>query len=105
MIPIKKSDLFIDLFIFEDFTYFFERGGGREKEREGDIDQLPLVHALNTSPPGTKPRSQSCALTRNQTGNIVLCGMRPNEPSHRSQGKSVLLDWPKSSLVFSMGWL
>ena len=44
---------------------FFDRGEGREKEREKNINVwLPLAHPLL----GTGPTTQACALTSNQTG-------------------------------------
>ena len=52
------------LFIFNDFIYLLlERGEGREKERERNINVwLPLVHPLTWS------TTQACAQTGNQTG-------------------------------------
>ena len=51
---------------FKDFVYLFlERGEGREKEREKNINVwLPLTHPLL----GTWPATQACALTVNRTG-------------------------------------
>ena len=41
------------------FIYFLERGGGREREREGSINVwLPLTRPLL----GTWPATQACAL-------------------------------------------
>ena len=49
-------------FIFKDFIYLLlERGEGKEKERESNIDRLPLA----TSQPGTPSVTQACAQTRN----------------------------------------
>ena len=44
---------------------------------------MPLVHA----PSGDRPKTWACNLTRKQTGHLLLCGMRPKELSHTSQGK------------------
>ena len=64
---------------FKDFIYLFlERGKGREKEREGNIDQLLLEHTQL----GTEPTTQACALTGDQTSDLLLCGMMPNELTH-----------------------
>ena len=73
---------------FKRFYLFIFRKGGREKEREGNIDaernidQLPLTHTLL----GTEPAAQSRALTRNRTGDLLVCGVTPNQLSHTGQG-------------------
>ena len=56
----KESSL---SFIFKDLIYLFlERGGGREKERERNINVwLPLMYPLE----GTWPATQACTLTGN----------------------------------------
>ena len=46
------------------------------------MDQLPLAH-LQT---GTWPATQACALTKNQTGDLSVCGTVSNPLSHTSQG-------------------
>ena len=46
---------------------FSERGGGREKERERNINLLPLARLQW----GTWPTTQACALTRSQTGDLL----------------------------------
>ena len=61
---------------------FLERGERREKEREGNIDWLPLTYPQ----PGTWPATQACALTRNWTSNLSDCRTMPNPLSHTSQG-------------------
>ena len=62
-------------FFFLDFIYLFlVSGGGREKERERNFNQLSLLRA----PLGTWHTIQSWALTGNQTGNFLLCGAMPN---------------------------
>ena len=67
----------------KDFIYLFlERGEGREKERERNINQLPL-----TCPQlGTWPASHVCALTGYWTGDLSLCRPVFNPLSHTSQG-------------------
>ena len=57
-------------FFFKDFIYsFLERGEGKDKERERNINVwLPL-----TCPPlGTWPATQACALSGNQTGDPLV---------------------------------
>ena len=70
------------------FYLFSERGEGREKERERNINVwLPLAHPLQ----GTWPATQACALTGNRTGD--LSARRPvlNPLSHTSQGSKSLI--------------
>ena len=68
--------------IFLDLIYLFlERGNEREKEREGNIDWLPL-----TCPQlGSWPTTQVCSLTRNQTGKLSIHQLVLNPLSHTSQ--------------------
>ena len=75
-------------YFLKDFIYLFlERGGGWEKERERNINWLPLI------PPqlGTWPITQACALTGNQTGDLSVCRTMPTLLSHTSQGQCQLL--------------
>ena len=59
------------LFIFKDFIdLFLERGEGREKERERNVDQLPLARPQL----GTWPSNQACALTGNPTSDLRFTG-------------------------------
>ena len=68
------------------FIYLFlERGVGREKERERNIDRLPLAHPR----PGTWPSTQTCALTGNQTGDLLVLRPALSPLSHISQGKKI----------------
>ena len=69
---------------FKDFVYLFlERGEGREKERERNINVwLPLAHPQL----GTWLATQACALTGNQAGNPLVFRTTPNPLSHTSQG-------------------
>ena len=65
------------------YYLFWERGEGREKERERNINVwLPLVHPLL----GTWPATQACALTGNQTSDSLVCRPVLNPLSHTSQG-------------------
>ena len=71
----------------KDFIYLFlERGEGREKEREKNIDadQLPLIYPQ----PGTWPTTQACALTGNRTSDLSVCRPVLNPVSHTSQGSN-----------------
>ena len=75
-------------FLFKkDFIYLFlERGEGREKKREKNINVwLPLMCPL----PGTWPAAQACARTGNQTGDLLVSRAALNPLSHTSQGTSI----------------
>ena len=51
------------------FIYlFWERGERREKEREKNINWLPLMGPQ----PGTRPVTQACALTGNWTSSLCV---------------------------------
>ena len=77
------SDSFF--FFFLRFYLFIFRERGREGEREGNINMwLPLV----CPPLGTRPATQACALTGNQTGDPLVCKPALNPLSHTSQGYS-----------------
>ena len=79
----QKSSCILTYF-FKDLIYLFlERGEGREKEREKNVNVwLPL-----TSPQlGTWPTTEACALTGNWTGNPLVCKPALNPLSHTSQG-------------------
>ena len=72
--------MFIYLFLkpitafLKDFIYIFlEWGGGREKEKEKNIDGLPPA----LPQPGTWPPTQACALTRNSTSDVSVCRTMP----------------------------
>ena len=69
---------------FKDCIYLLlERG--REREREGEKHQC--VVASWASPTGeTRPATQACALTGNQTGNPLACRPALNPLRHTSQG-------------------
>ena len=66
---------------------FLERGGGREKERERNINVwLPLTCPLQ----GTLPATQACALTGNRSSDPLVGRPVLNPLSHTSQGSNVL---------------
>ena len=60
----------------------------RERGREGANHQSAAFHMC---PDRTEPAAQACALTRNQTSDLPLCGTKPNQPSHTGQGSSTPL--------------
>ena len=62
---------------------YLKTGEGREKERERHIDRLPVVGALT----GKELTTQTCALTRNGTSDLLLFGRTPNQLSHTGQGR------------------
>ena len=70
-------------FFLKDFIYLFlEREERREKERERNNSRLPLTHPLL----GTWPATQACALTGNQTGDLLVRRLALNPLSHASRG-------------------
>ena len=78
---------------------FLERGEGREKERERNINVwLPCACPL----PGTWPTTQACALTGNRTGNPLLCRPALSPLSLTSQGN--LLFFFNSASLLSHPW-
>ena len=71
------------IFFLRFYLFIFREGGGREKERERNINVwLPLVHPLL----GTWPTTQACALTGNWTSNPLVHRPALNPLSHTSQG-------------------
>ena len=62
-------------FLKDVIDLFLKREEGREKERETNINQLPLIHTQ----PGTKPAAQACALARNRTSDLLLCETMTNQ--------------------------
>ena len=77
--------------------YFSERGGGRENERERNINVwLPLMHPLL----GTWPATRACALTGNLTSTLVVHRPALNPLSHTSKGIILL-----PNFCFSMDYI
>ena len=75
--------LFRSLIFFKRFYLLcLERGGGREKEREINIDQLPLAHPQK----GTWPATQGCALTGKGASDLLVCCPVLGPLSRTSQG-------------------
>ena len=52
------------------------------------IDRLPLTHTQLR----TWPATQACALTGNQTGEVLVCRLALNPLSHTGQGWRVILN-------------
>ena len=72
-----------------DFIYLIlERKEGREKERERNIYVRKRERNINLLVPqmGTEPAMQAYALTGNRTGDLLLCGMTPNQLSRSGHG-------------------
>ena len=73
---------FLKIYILKTL-FISDRGERREKERRRNITVwLPLVHALL----GTWPATQACALTGNQTDDLLVCSLVLNPLNHTSQG-------------------
>ena len=62
----------------------------RAKERERNIDGIPLAHA----PTGHRTVTQARALIGNQTWELSIGGMMPNQLSHNGQGRTLILSNP-----------
>ena len=76
--------------IFKNIYLFLDKGEGREKERQRNINVwLPLAHPL----PGTQPTTQAWALTRNWTSNPLVhrLALNPLSPIARAKYYLVLL--------------
>ena len=68
---------------------FLERGGEREKEREGKhqcVRESPISCPSHVPQPGTGPTTQARALSRNGTSNLLLGRTILNQMSHASEG-------------------
>ena len=71
---------------FSFFKLFLERGEGREKERERNVNAwLPIASLLLE----TWPATQACALTGNQTGNPLVLRPAFNLQSHPARAVSL----------------
>ena len=70
---------------FKDFIYLFlERGEGREKDRKRNIS---VWWPLTWPQLGTWPATQACALTGNQTDDLLVHRPMFNPLSYNSQGR------------------
>ena len=70
------------LFFLRFYLFFLQRRKGRERNI---YVGLPLVHPLR----GPGLCNPACALTRNWTGNTLVCRLALNPLSHTSQGLKV----------------
>ena len=75
---------FFPLLFLKDFIYLIlDRGKGREKKREINVNMwLPLAHPEL----GTWPATQACALAGNQTSDPLVHRLALNQLSHTIQG-------------------
>ena len=75
---------------FNYFSFVDFRERRREVEREGknyQCERETLIDCLlHVHQPRTKPATQACALTENQTRDLLVCRMMPNQLSHSSRG-------------------
>ena len=73
------------------FYLFIIRERGRELEREGEKHRCVTELSIGClmAQPGTWPTTLACALTRNRTGDLLLCGMMPKPLSHTDWGSLV----------------
>ena len=77
MSALLKKDIYLFIYLF----IYLERAGGKEKERERNIDQLLLAYPQ----PGTWPMTQACGLFGNQTSDLSVYRPVLNLLSHTSQ--------------------
>ena len=90
----KRRDLLKFFDFLKRFYLFFRKKGKEGKERERNIDWLPL-----TCPQmGTRFATQTCALTGNRTSDLSVHRLTSNPLSHTSQGlfliyQFVILFW------------
>ena len=64
----KKLFWFCFLFFGKILIYFYREGKGRRKRERNINVWLPLTRP----PPGTQPKPQACALTRNRTSDPLV---------------------------------
>ena len=87
---VQKNSIACDwnyFFIKDLMCLFLERGKGREKEKERNINVwLPLERSLLGGL--TRPATQACALTGNQTCNPLVCRPAFNPLSYTSQERN-----------------
>ena len=75
--------------LFKRFYVFVFRGGGRrEKERESNIDPLPLVGPQLGTWRTTQTHTPRLEI---ENGNLLVCRTMPNLLGHISQGGGCLL--------------
>ena len=86
------SGCILFIYLFRRLYLFLERreGRGRERERNINVRQKHWL-PLELTRLRTKPATQACALTRNQTGDILLHSVAPNQLSHTSHCSGCIL--------------
>ena len=87
----KQAVDFKDFFNVLLFYFFRERRREGEREREKhECVRKTSIGCFSYAPHlGTKPATQVCVLTRNQTSDLLLCGTTPSQLSHIGQGQTV----------------
>ena len=83
-----------DICVFLNYLLFLERGQGREKDRERNIEVREKHQSVcHSHAPPTRDlvATQACALTENWTGDLLLCRMTPNLLSHTGQDRCIVL--------------
>lgn len=70
------------IFLFFKFHLFIFRQWGRDRNTDALVASCPPLNRNLACNPG-------CALTRNQTGRLWVCGMTPNPWSHAGQDSGV----------------
>ena len=94
-LTLRLSQVVFLILCFKDFIYLFLE---REERRERNINVwLPLAHRLLR----TWPATQACALTRNWTGDPLVCRLSLNPLSHTSQGLFILFNVPFSPHILT----
>ena len=83
----RKGLVVVVFFFFLKSLFIIFRERGKEGEREGEKHGLPLSQPQM----GTWPTTQACALTGNQTGNLLVHRLVLNPLSHSSQGRTWFL--------------
>ena len=84
------------IWFLRDLIYLFlERGGGREKERERNINaqNKHWLVASHTPPTGDLAATQVCVLIGNRTSNVSVFRSVLNPLSHTSQGCMIPFIW------------
>ena len=93
-----SSSLYISF--LKDSIYFGRQGKDRRNRRETLMCERIIDRLTLTRPqPGIWPATQACALTGNQTGDLLVCGTMPNPLSHTSQGSLSLRPFLRSRFL------
>ncbi|KAF6114729.1 hypothetical protein HJG60_010663 [Phyllostomus discolor] len=92
-VTIKFKSIFLLLFFKILFIYFLERGEGREKKKERNINvqEKHQLVASCTPPTGDLAHNPGMCPDQNQTCDLSVCRTMPNPLSHTSQDLKVFL--------------